>query len=214
MAPKTKKKAAKKKGKDQKSLEKELSALEQNALELWRAKDKERVGPPKFEAIDKESIEPKEKNPDRCGPQLLEATGSTDPDFCQLILNQALSTYPLDDPEIKGNFTSALLHGLRPRDETEGVLIAQVAGTHNLIMEYMRRAVFPKQTFEAADVYTNRACKLMNIFLKQIEMLQKYRGKAAQQKVIVEHVHIHEGGKAVVGHFEDKSGGRGEDGEK
>jgi hypothetical protein len=54
----------------------------------------------------------------------------------------------------------------------------------------------------------------MNLFLKQVETLEKYRGKAAQQKVIVEHVHIHEGGQAVVGHIESKPRGEGDDQEK
>jgi len=81
-------------------------------------------------------------------------------------------------------------------------------------MEYMKRAVIPGQYLEAADDYTNRAYKLMNIFLKQIETLEKYRGKASQQKVIVEHVHIHEGGQAVVGHIESKPRGEGNDQEK
>jgi len=34
---------------------------------------------------------------------------------------------------------------------------------------------------------------------EQLEALQKLKGKATQQNVTVEHVHIHEGGKAIVG---------------
>jgi hypothetical protein len=39
----------------------------------------------------------------------------------------------------------------------------------------------------------------MGLFLQQLEALQKLKGRATQQKVTVEHVHIHEGGKAIVG---------------
>ena len=35
--------------------------------------------------------------------------------------------------------------------------------------------------------------------LEQLEAMQKLKGKAGQQKVTVEHVHVHEGGKAIVG---------------
>lgn len=188
----------------------ELSELEQNSLKKWWNKEEERVGPPKFEVTGDKSLEPKEKNPDKCGPQLLEATGSTDPDFSSTLLTQVLATFSSEDPERCGNFTCALMHGFRPRDETEGVLIAQMTGTHNLIMDYMRHAVIPGQFFKAANDYTDRAYKLMNIFLKQLEALQKYRGKTSQQKVIVEHVHIHEGGQAVVGNIENKPRGEGD----
>ena len=35
----------------------------------------------------------------------------------------------------------------------------------------------------------------------QVEALQRYRGKG-QQKLTVEHVHVHSGGQAIVGTFE------------
>jgi hypothetical protein len=38
----------------------------------------------------------------------------------------------------------------------------------------------------------------MRLHLEQIEAMQKLKGKAGQQKT-VEHVHVHEGGQAIVG---------------
>jgi hypothetical protein len=32
-----------------------------------------------------------------------------------------------------------------------------------------------------------------------MESLNRYRGKATEQKVTVEHVHVHDGGQAIVG---------------
>ena len=153
---------------------------------------------------------PTEENPDKFGPQLMETTGSTDADFSKILLSQASSVSTPKTEEDKANFTASFMHGLKPRDEMEGVLIAQMAGIHNLLMEYMRRAVIPEQYLEAGEDYTNRAYKLINIFLKQVETLEKYRGKTSQQKVIVEHVHIYEGGQAVVGHIESKPRGEGD----
>lgn len=214
MATKTSEKTIAKKGTKKKIKRVELSELEQKALEKWRERDKERVGPLKFKKVKDKTVTHVEQDPDKFWPQMMETVGSPDIDFFKTIMSQVSSTLPNGDSEEVSNFITGLMHGLRPRDETEGVLIAQMAGTHNLIMEYMRRAMIPEQYLEAADDYTNRAYKLMNIFLKQIETLEKYRGKAAQQKVIVEHVHIHKGGQAVVGHIESKPRGEGDDQEK
>jgi len=214
MATKTSEKTIAKKGTKKKTKKVELSELEQRALEKWRERDKERVGPVKFKKIKEKTVTHVEEDPDKFWPQMMETVGSPDIDFFKNILSQVSSTLPNGDSEDVSNFITALMHGLKPKDETEGVLIAQMVGTHNLIMEYMKRAMIPGQYLEAANDYSNRAYKLMNLFLKQVETLEKYRGKAAQQKVIVEHVHIHEGGQAVVGHIESKPRGEGDDQEK
>ena len=39
----------------------------------------------------------------------------------------------------------------------------------------------------------------MRVFNEQLEAMQKLKGKAGQQKVTVEHVHVHEGGQAIEG---------------
>ena len=48
--------------------------------------------------------------------------------------------------------------------------------------------------------------KLLRTFAAQVEALQRYRGKG-QQKVTVEHVHVHAGGQAVVGTIQTPGGG-------
>jgi hypothetical protein len=42
-----------------------------------------------------------------------------------------------------------------------------------------------------------------------LEALNRHRGKGGQQKVTVEHVHVHAGGQAVVGMVETPGGGDG-----
>jgi hypothetical protein len=172
-----------------------------------------RLGAPKFKLIKENTLGPKEKNFNKFKNQMRKTTGTEDIDFFATLITQVsnINTDAQNDQAKAANFSSAFLHGLEPRDQTEGTLFAQMAGTHNLIMEYMRRAIFPGQHLEAGEDYTNRACKLMNIFLRQIETLLKYRGKSTQQKVIVEHVHVEEGGKAIVGNVEQRTGGEGDD---
>lgn len=50
----------------------------------------------------------------------------------------------------------------------------------------------------------------MRLFLEQVEAIQKLKGKAAQQKVTVEHVHLHQGGQAILGAVATKGRGGGD----
>jgi len=188
-----------------------LSDAEKKAFERTREKLEKRVTPPKFKKTGPKDVTHVEMDPLKYFPQILETTGSLDSDFIQNIMVQVSSTLPDEDGEKVMNFSAALMHGLKPQDETEGILVAQMAGTHNLIMKCMREAVNPGQFPAIANDYTLRACKLMHVFLKQLEMLEKYRGKTAHQKVIVEHVHIHQGGQAVVGHIDNRPRGEGDE---
>ena len=63
---------------------------------------------------------------------------------------------------------------------------------------FLNRATI-KEHPEAIDSNVIRATRLMRLFLEQVEALQKLQGKTGQQKVVVEHVHVNEGGQAIVG---------------
>ena len=52
----------------------------------------------------------------------------------------------------------------------------------------------------------NQANKLSRTYASLVESLNRHRGKG-QQKVTVEHVHVHEGGQAIVGNVESPGGG-------
>lgn len=86
----------------------------------------------------------------------------------------------------------------RPRDEVERMLVAQMLAVHEASMECFRRAMMPDQTFEGRDMNLKHAAKLSAIYTKQIEALDKHRGKG-RQKITVEHVNVHAGGQAIVG---------------
>jgi hypothetical protein len=49
----------------------------------------------------------------------------------------------------------------------------------------------------------------MHVFGEQLEAMQKLKGRSGQQKVTVEHVHIHRGGQAIVGAVTTRGGGEG-----
>lgn len=98
------------------------------------------------------------------------------------------------------------LIGIRPSDELEGMIAAQLVAAHNAAMECYRRAMFGEQTSEGRRENLNQANKLSRTYATLLEALNRHRGKG-QQKVTVEHVHVHSGGQAVVGVVETPRGG-------
>src|SRR5919206_2617375 len=78
------------------------------------------------------------------------------------------------------------------------MIAAQLIAAHNAVMECYRRAMIPEQTFEGRRDSLNQANKLSRTSAALIEALNRHRGKG-QQKVTVEHVHVHSGAQAVVG---------------
>lgn len=102
--------------------------------------------------------------------------------------------------------TVAGLAGIGPKDELEGMMAAQLVAAHNAAMECYRRAMIGDQTFEGRRENLNQANKLSRTWATLLEALNRHRGKG-QQKVTVEHVHVHAGGQAVVGTIERPGGG-------
>ncbi len=113
-----------------------------------------------------------------------------------------------DDEEIRRqrHATVDALIGIKPRDELEGMIAAQLVACHNASMECYRRAMIGEQTFEGRRENLNQANKLSRTYATLLEALNRHRGKG-QQKVTVEHVHVHEGGQAIVGNVEAPGGG-------
>jgi hypothetical protein len=101
--------------------------------------------------------------------------------------------------------TIAALIGIRPKDELEGMMAAQLVAAHNAAMECYRRAMIGEQTFEGRRENLAQANKLSRTYAALLEALNHHRGKG-QQKVTVEHVHVHAGGQAVVGMVAAPSG--------
>lgn len=96
--------------------------------------------------------------------------------------------------------------GVKPQDEVEGMLAAQMVAAHNATMECFKRAMIPEQSVDSRDYNLNHAAKLMRAYAGMMEALNRYRGKG-QQKMTVEHVHIHAGGQAIVGQVSHPEGG-------
>src|SRR5258707_7239309 len=67
--------------------------------------------------------------------------------------------------------------------------------------------MLPEQTAEGRQTNLAQAAKLTRANATQMEALAKHRGKG-QQKVIVEHVHVYQGGQAIVGQVSPRGDGK------
>ena len=145
---------------------------------------------------------------------LIRAFGTEELDLIWHFLEQLAGTVPQgSDMATKLNRCLPILHGLRPRDELEAMLILQMTGIHNCAMECLRRVHHPHQAPEGVEANINRTVALTKVFLSQLEALQKYREKGSRQTVVVKHVHVNQGGQAIVGkvHHQGRVGGGDDD---
>ena len=151
------------------------------------------------------------QDPDDQAGELKDVGGSPSDKWNNYLARQALNTLWLKhsnpaERESQLSATLAGLVGIRPRDELEGMLAAQLLAAHNAGMECYRRAMLPDQTFQGRQEALNQASKLSRTFSALLEALNRHRGKG-QQKVTVEHVHVHSGGQAIVGNVNSPGGG-------
>lgn len=90
----------------------------------------------------------------------------------------------------------------------QNMLVTQLLGIHELqqkLLGYASRSInYP----EHGQYYMNALTKLSNVFIQQVNTLQKLQGNS-QQKVVVEHLHINDGGQAIVGHVHSNKKKRG-----
>ena len=62
-----------------------------------------------------------------------------------------------------------------------------------------RRSTSEGQHLAVIDASVLHSTRLMRLFIQQIEAMQKLKGRASQQNLVVEHVDVHQGGQAIVG---------------
>ena len=140
---------------------------------------------------------------------LMKAIGTTDDGFLAGLVKQLVdagSQGPAPD-ESGINFMLAVVKGIEPRDQVEAMLAAQMAAVHNATMTFARRLAhvdnIPQQ-----DSAQNAFNKLARTFAAQMSALKEYRSKG-EQKMTVQHVHVAEGGQAIVGNVNAPAEGVG-----
>ncbi len=139
--------------------------------------------------------------------KLMEATGTPEHKLQTFLLSQVVQSFK-GFASVEGaneentaelcDQAMALMHGIKPRDAIEGMLAAQMVAVHNAAMDSASRAAVSGRTLEGRQANINHANKLMRTYTAQMEALKCYRD-GGQQKMIVEHVYVNEGGQAIVG---------------
>ena len=91
----------------------------------------------------------------------------------------------------------AIVSGQQPKNELEAMAIAQMAVTHALTMRSFGN-LNRSSSFQQQDSNALTVARLTKAFASQMDALGKLR-RGGEQRVVVEHVHIHAGGQAIVG---------------
>jgi hypothetical protein len=73
--------------------------------------------------------------------------------------------------------TAELSESLAPNDRVEAMFALQMVGSHAAAMECLRRAMISGQLLPATDSNLRSAQKLMALYTRQMEALNRHRGK-------------------------------------
>lgn len=111
--------------------------------------------------------------------------------------------------EQRMQYAMAHLQSIGAKDERELMLAVQMTLVH-LAVARAARSLHGADSLEQIPIHSNSLSKLTRTFAAQVDTLKRYRGKG-EQRVIVEHqhVHVHPGAQAVVGNVNHGGSGEG-----
>ena len=100
--------------------------------------------------------------------------GSMSDDWNNILANQTVQTLWLKNSDVEDirrrrHAVVDVLIGIKPRDEFEGMIAAQLLACHNASMECYRRAMIGEQTFEGRRENLNQANKLSRTYATLLE---------------------------------------------
>ena len=125
--------------------------------------------------------------------------GTSSQEFMDGVLRQlANAVSPGKDADEEAiNFALAVIAGIEPKDELETMLAMQMVAIHLATMTFTRRLAHV-ETLDQQHGSERALNKLARTFAMQLEALKRYR-TGGEQKVVVQHIDIREGGQAIVG---------------
>jgi hypothetical protein len=141
--------------------------------------------------------------------RLNKALGTTSSDFTNAALFQiqAACRSPYGGiSELSMNAAFATIEAAAPKDEIEGALAVQMACTHTAAMAVLAKLDIAFATERRVAAFGSTAARLMKAYATQVEVLRRLR-HGGHQVVRVEHVHVNDGGKAVIGNVKRSDGG-------
>jgi len=189
------------------------SEAEEALVQTWKVAEAKMIPAPRFRIDDTMAgcVEPDSTDRDLWAAQLLRALGTADPAaqektialVSQVILEGSVARGGERDMKEARKALNSLLgqmSDVAPRDGIEGMLVGQMVAVNEVALEQLRRAQLSGIPIEQVSECVTRATKLLRLFAQQMDALARNRGRGpSEQRVIVEHVHVYEGGQAVVG---------------
>ena len=133
--------------------------------------------------------------------RMSKALGTTSSDFvnASLLQLQAAARSPFGTvSEIHINAALAMIEAAAPKDEIEGALAVQMACTHTAAMAVLAKLDSGFGTERRIAAFGSAAARLLRAYATQVEVLRRLRN-GCHQFVRVEHVHVNDGGQAVIG---------------
>lgn len=176
--------------------------LEAEAARRVLDRRKTRQPMPRMKISDKGADKPKlglDHGDQRIGDLVLaDGLGISEMAFLGGYLNgviRASTTHCADDVASVNSMLGAI-YGMKPCDEAEAMLIAQMVATHDLAMTFAGQAA-RAENIPQQDAAVNGLTKLTRTYAAQMAELKHYR-TGGEQRVIVQRVDVREGGQAVV----------------
>ena len=148
------------------------------------------------------TVKTREQQVDELKVLTCKLTGTRSYEVASRLINQVgnANVWPKPNDRLDHMITaSATIAEMAPKTFTEAMLAAQMIATHEAAAMFLWRATRDDQSTEVTDANVLRATRLMRLFVEQLDAMAKLKGNAGQQKVTVEHVHVHKGGQAIVG---------------
>jgi len=97
----------------------------------------------------------------------------------------------------------AMIEAAAPKDAIEAALAVQMACTHTAAMAVLAKLDVAFATERRVAAFGSAAARLMRAYATQVEVLRRLRN-GGQQFVRVEHVHVNDGGQAIIGNVQKR----------
>ena len=183
----------------------EPTVREKIALDRYAALVAAAPAAPRIKVIDEKTVTPDHTDKPLAYALLMEALGTVSVDFRNGLLSQLVKAGSHGSQIDEGalNFLLSVVTGLKPKDQLESMLAAQMAAIHMATMTLAQRLAHV-DTIQRQDSAERALNKLARTYAMQMETYKRYR-TGGEQKVTVQHVSVSEGGQAIVGNVTQRT---------
>jgi hypothetical protein len=142
------------------------------------------------------------KNNEQFLQATMAATGLKDQDLAVVALNQMVYARGKVSEASEAYINAAIAFGCK--NVAEVMMATHIIALHHQAVDLMAKAAAMTHP-DLHKAYLNMALKLLRSFESLMETFQKCR-RDGTYKMRVEHLHVHDGGQAIVGNVHQKGG--------